>query len=293
MIGRGRPLLALLLWGLVIALGGALIGGGETVGQGLNHASLIIEFPDGRTETLCVEFSEEEISGEELLRRSGLSVVVSSFGGLGGAVCRIGDVGCSDPGNCFCQCQSADCESWIYYTLADGEWRWQPTGASTRMLRDGDADAWVWGARGDLASAEAAGDAGCASNVGPSPPATAAAMQSDTLRPSATVRTQEQNEPGPTRQAGASAGLEPVDAATAQAATAEATRAITTASGEAVRADPETEDGTGEADTGDQELELEEESGGGVPTGLIAFGAVVIGLAGVAGAVALRRRLRG
>ena len=293
MIGRGRALLGLLLWALVIALGGALIGGGQTVGQGLNHASLTVEFPDGHTETLCVEFSEEEISGAELLRRSGLSVVFSNFGGLGGAVCRIGDVGCSDPGNCFCQCQSSDCESWIYYTLADGEWRWQPTGASTRMLRDGDADSWVWGARGDLPQA---GDAACASdaNAGPSPPpATVSPTEDAPARPPATVRAQEQNGPGPTQQAGAPPGLEPTHAATARPATPEATRMITAVSDEAVRAGPETIDDAREADASDQELLVEEDSSGGVPAGLIAFGAVAIGLAAAGGAVLLRRRLSG
>lgn len=145
MTGSRRNAIAIGLWALVVALAGAFVGVGDTAGQGLNHATLVIEFPDGRSETYCVGFTEDSISGTDLLDRSGLSVVFSGFGGLGAGVCRIDDVGCSDPGNCYCQCTGADCEFWTYYGIDDGEWRYQPIGPSTRILRDGDTDAWVWG----------------------------------------------------------------------------------------------------------------------------------------------------
>lgn len=110
-----------------------------------HHAGLVIVFDDERIETYCIEFAEDEISGAELLRRSGLPVVVTGFGGLGTGVCRIDDVGCSDPTDCFCQCRGAECSYWAYYALEDGGWEYLPVGPSQRRLRDGEADAWVWG----------------------------------------------------------------------------------------------------------------------------------------------------
>lgn len=54
----------------------------DAAGQAVHHAGLVIVFDEQRTETRCVEFTEEEITGAELLRRSGLAVVSSGFGGL-------------------------------------------------------------------------------------------------------------------------------------------------------------------------------------------------------------------
>ena len=75
-----RTAVSLTLWGLVVLLIGAIVGVGATSGQEPNHASLVVVYPDGRVETLCVEFDEETISGAELLRRSGLSVVFAGSG---------------------------------------------------------------------------------------------------------------------------------------------------------------------------------------------------------------------
>jgi hypothetical protein len=71
--------------------------------------------------------------------------VLSGFGGLGSGVCRIDNVGCSDPGNCFCQCQGADCHYWTYFELDGDAWRFLQTGASQRRVHDSDVDGWVCG----------------------------------------------------------------------------------------------------------------------------------------------------
>ena len=48
--------------------------------RAVNHARLIVTFDDGTTLTFCIEFSEEAITGAELLRRSGSSVVTANSG---------------------------------------------------------------------------------------------------------------------------------------------------------------------------------------------------------------------
>jgi hypothetical protein len=112
--------------------------------QALHHAGLVVVLPD-RVESFCIEFAGDTITGTELLEQSGLSIVFAGFGGLGGGVCRIEDVGCSDPGNCFCQCQGADCAYWSYFALEDGAWTYENVGPAQHRLHDGDVDGWVWG----------------------------------------------------------------------------------------------------------------------------------------------------
>jgi hypothetical protein len=116
----------------------------EAAAQGPNRAGIVVTFGDGRTSAVCVEFAEDEITGAELLKRSGLPLVVA--GGPGGAtVCKIADVGCDNPGDCFCACHGADCRYWAYYTLKAGAWEYSSVGSSLRKVRAGDVDGWAWG----------------------------------------------------------------------------------------------------------------------------------------------------
>ncbi len=115
--------------------------------EGPNSAGVVVSFEDGRSESVCVEFTEAEISGAELLSRAGLQIVTMSGSG-GAAVCGIDGVGCENPGDCFCQCHGGGCRYWAYYTLEDGGWRYSAVGSSLRKVHDGDVDGWAWGAGG-------------------------------------------------------------------------------------------------------------------------------------------------
>lgn len=111
-----------------------------------NYAGLVVQFPDGRTETACVEFSDQEISGVDVLIRSGLSASFDYTSGLGAKVCKIGGTGCDYPAqDCWCRCQGSPCAYWNYWRLKDGQWVYSPLGAGSRRLGDGDVDGWVWG----------------------------------------------------------------------------------------------------------------------------------------------------
>ena len=146
----------------------------------VNSAGLAITFADGETMTFCIEFSEDTITGAELLQRSGLAVVTAGSGGLGAAVCSIDGQGCNDPGDCFCACTGGSCAYWAYFRYHDGAWQYSPIGAGTRTISNGDADAWVWGS--GVTPPGASGEL-CAD-----PTPTASPLPSPTPRPSATPR---------------------------------------------------------------------------------------------------------
>jgi len=289
-----RTGVALLLWAAVLVLVAAIVGGGETTALETNHASLVIVFPDGRTQTMCIEFDEESISGAELLQQSGLDVVFAGSGGLGDAICKIEDVGCDDPGNCWCQCSGGDCNYWTYFSLNDeGQWRYQPVGASQRTLRDGDVDAWVWGSgRAPPAGTGAAEGCGPTSQE-PDPPegptATRVPQRPRSIEPPAEAGVQDVAPQIEQQTAGASGGpnegppgpRDPTEADTPQAAVGP--RSLT--SNDSV-------DGDGEP-TPQATLDVDDEGGGGVPAELIAFGVVAGVLVAGMGAFALRRRLSG
>lgn len=127
-------------------------GGGcsGTAGSDVHRAGLVVTFAGEQpTQFFCVEFTEESISGIELLRRSGLSLVTQVEGGLGTGVCAIDGIGSDDPTNCFKYSTTPPYRYWVYFrwTGADpiGAWQFSNLGASTRVIRDGDIDGWSWG----------------------------------------------------------------------------------------------------------------------------------------------------
>lgn len=132
---------ALILAVVLIGLGLAAAPAHASV----QEAGLVVRYADGSTTYAYVTFAEPEITGIELLRRSGLSLVTVPFGPLGEAVCRIGDSGCSVDacGSNLCQ-SSADAPYWQYFRNIDGAWKAMLFGASATTVQDGDVDAWEW-----------------------------------------------------------------------------------------------------------------------------------------------------
>ncbi len=114
----------------------------------LHHAGLVVTFGDRHTQAFCIEFSEDTISGLQLLQRSGLPLVTSSASGLGAAVCSIDGEGSNDPTNCFASCTGGTCAYWAYYRFVDGAWNFSQLGAAQRIVHDGDIDGWAWGPGG-------------------------------------------------------------------------------------------------------------------------------------------------
>ncbi|NOX61150.1 MAG: hypothetical protein GXP42_04280 [Chloroflexi bacterium] len=122
-----------------------LIGLSALRAQTVNRAGLVIRFGDGTVKAACVEFSERDITGSELLRRSGLRVIIDPQSGFGDAICKIGPDGCNFPQeDCFCQCQGLDCTYWAYYHLQENAWVFSDVGASNWTVTNGMVDGWAW-----------------------------------------------------------------------------------------------------------------------------------------------------
>jgi hypothetical protein len=143
------------VWLILMAalLGPSLAWAGEP-----NRAGLVVQFADEQTEKICVEFEGEEITGADLLIRSGLDAVVDPSSGLGIIVCRIEGQGCDYPAEaCFCQCSgSGPCAYWNYFYREPGQdsWTYAALGALRHQVRPGAVDAWVWGDGTTLPSAD-------------------------------------------------------------------------------------------------------------------------------------------
>ncbi len=131
----------------LLAVVGAVAGSGHgrmARAQAGNRVGLVVTHGDGSTSTRCISFPEAEISGYDVLQRSGMSLVVAQSGGVGAAICAIDGEGC-EAGNCFCQCQGSPCVYWSYWHLSQGTWVFSSLGASSHRVRDGDVEGWRWG----------------------------------------------------------------------------------------------------------------------------------------------------
>jgi len=117
---------------------------GGILAQHGNQAALVIRHSDQDVQTVCVDFSEPEISGLELLQRSGIDLELD-VQGLGAAVCSIEQTGC--PANdCWCRCKGGgDCIYWSYWLKTSGQWQYSQGGASIYSVSDGDVQGWSWG----------------------------------------------------------------------------------------------------------------------------------------------------
>jgi|SRR3990170_230224 len=111
------------------------------------RAGLVVGYPDGSFATTCVDFEGAEVSGEELLRSSGIPVAMDRANPMGPMVCSIGGEGCDFPSEgCLCACRgTGGCSYWAYlnWRPPDG-WSYGVQGAGQRRLSDGDMDAWIW-----------------------------------------------------------------------------------------------------------------------------------------------------
>jgi hypothetical protein len=134
--GKSYPLLVVLL---VLTLAGA--GLGSVHADGPNRVGLVVRFGDGSLTTRCVEFGGSEISGYDVLERSGLSFAAAFDSGQGVAICKIEDEGCPVEDCLTC----AYPNYWAYWHLRDGSWTYSQVGASGYKAHDGDVEGWSWG----------------------------------------------------------------------------------------------------------------------------------------------------
>jgi hypothetical protein len=170
------------LWVLIslaALLAGVLLAPRPTLAdEELHHAGLVVRDAEGRVTYAWVPFAEEAIDGIDLLRRSGIPVITVGFGALGDGVCSIAGQGCgvTECRRTVCQGSAAYAPYWQYFAQDPGDpavWTWQPLGASSSTVEDGDVFGWSWTA-GDpalpaLSPAEIASRAGTADKAATEP----------------------------------------------------------------------------------------------------------------------------
>ncbi len=140
------------LWVLIslaALLAGILLAPTPTLADELHHAGLVVRDAEDRLTYAWVPFAEEEIDGIDLLRRSGIPIVTVGFGALGDGVCSIAGLGCgvAECRRNVCQGSAADAPYWQYFQQDPGDpavWTWQPLGASSSTVEDGDVFGWSW-----------------------------------------------------------------------------------------------------------------------------------------------------
>lgn len=123
---------------------GLSTAGQEVGAQEPNQVGLVVQHGDGGVITRCVMFSEAEISGYEVLVRSGLEVVANFDSGMGATLCKIDGEGCPAD-SCWCQCQGSPCVYWAYHHLMNGQWVYSNLGASDYYVGHGSVEGWAWG----------------------------------------------------------------------------------------------------------------------------------------------------
>jgi hypothetical protein len=123
-----------------------LLQSGADAQEPNSYAGIVIRPGDG-TVTYAYVPLDVPVSGIELLRRSGVSLVTVGFGGLGDGVCQIEETGC-EIGPCRTRlCQTGDPNSpyWRYFQADDnGDWVASPLGGSGTKVEPGEVDGWSW-----------------------------------------------------------------------------------------------------------------------------------------------------
>lgn len=119
----------------------------QITAQTTNRAALVVDYGNGQVQTHCVSFTEDQITGYDLLLRSGLDVAVD-VQGMGSLICGIGAVGCP-ASNCLCQCSGGpSCTYWSYWRQVGDSWQFSQGGASMSVVTDGSVEGWTWGPGG-------------------------------------------------------------------------------------------------------------------------------------------------
>ncbi|MBW3561035.1 MAG: hypothetical protein KY437_00900 [Actinobacteria bacterium] len=115
-------------------------------GATAQHAAGLVVDTGDRVVTVYVEFSEDTITGEELLRRADVDAVFAEYGSQGTAVCSILGVG-SPKEDCFREAEQRG-TYWNYSRAEDGDWQRSGRGVSSTTVEHGDVDGWAWGSSG-------------------------------------------------------------------------------------------------------------------------------------------------
>jgi hypothetical protein len=105
----------------------------------------VVEHENGSMVKTCVPFSEVQITGEQVLQRSGVEYSTQPYGGFGDAVCQIDYEPAQLTNNCF-----QDGKYWaMFVSRGGGSWQSSSLGISSQTFRDGDAEGFRYESQSD------------------------------------------------------------------------------------------------------------------------------------------------
>jgi len=115
-----------------------------------NQAGVVIQNSTGEIITRCVEFEEESITVDELIRVSGFNHVISESE-FGPSLCFLHDEGSPDPDACFEHPQGW---FWNFFVHQEGEWISSDLGIGSVNVSDGDMVGFAFGTFGEVTQPE-------------------------------------------------------------------------------------------------------------------------------------------
>jgi hypothetical protein len=145
LVGAGAPLVLLLAGCGGSSSGSATTAVSPTTAACVNagatsKAYVVVDHGGGRSSQRCVGFDGEQITGEDLMTRSGVQFQAQTFSGIGKAVCQLDN----EPAQ-FTECFPKDKPYWALYVSHDGgTWEQPQTGYTGVTLKNGDALGWEY-----------------------------------------------------------------------------------------------------------------------------------------------------
>jgi hypothetical protein len=109
----------------------------------VHHAALVVDNPGAITVTRCVAFTEDSITGDQLLARSGVEYATAYSGQ---AVCQINNQPAQYPATCW----TSSSPYWAFYvSRGGGSWAFSNLGFASQTFRDGDAEGFRYEGQSD------------------------------------------------------------------------------------------------------------------------------------------------
>ncbi|MBV8195387.1 MAG: hypothetical protein JOY80_07650 [Candidatus Dormibacteraeota bacterium] len=135
--------------GVSLGVGGAIVTVARTPSlcadaAYTSHVTLVVEHGSGHVIGLCIGFDGSSITGEEILRASGVEFATSTYGSLGDAVCQIDYEPSSYPPGCW----TSSSPYWaMFVSRGGGGWSGADRGVSSEAFANGDAEGFRYDAQ--------------------------------------------------------------------------------------------------------------------------------------------------
>jgi hypothetical protein len=229
MVAASLPVVAgFTLVGAVSRVG--LVAAGCAQASSAHHAALVVEHGDGAVIRVCVAFTAESITGDQVLALSHVQYATADYGGTGKAVCQIeGEPAQYPPG-----CWTASSPYWaMLVSRGGGSWLTSSLGISSQTFHDGDAEGFRFEGQSDTSVPPSpAGVCPAPVSATPPPGSTATAIPRGTQAgvPGAPVRPPSSALPPTAAAAGSHTTVQPSPSSSAGTSTANASAGVSTAS---------------------------------------------------------------